>query len=284
MTERTQVDHVDDSVNHYGGPVSDPTDFVRVLDLEQIDPTLFRSTYLVPEDEYALYGGQVAAQALYAAGLTVGDDRRPHSLHCYFLRPGDARKPVVFQVDVDRDGRGFSARRVAAKQDGKVILSMSVSFHVGGQGPEIQDSEPPSTQRAVDSEPYVGRWSKVLDVRDPGQPHATTSWNSRLWARMLAPLPSDPLVQAAALTYVSDLTSGLLSSSDGSLVAGPSLDHSLWIHHPADLNDWVLIDSHPQVASNGRGTYDGAIYAPDGRLLASLVQEALYIPAPPSSS
>jgi acyl-CoA thioesterase-2 len=256
------------------------TPFERVIDLERIDSLSFESTYLIDEGNgFALFGGQVAAQGLHAAGLTVADDRQPHSLHCYFLRRGDSTKPVVFGVDVDRDGRGFSARRVTARQDGKVILSMSVSFHVGATGPESQHHDFPDTTPIEESRPSRMRLGSVVEVRTPQQALADATWPSRLWMRMRSPLPEDALVRACALTFLSDYASGVLSSPDGTLRAGPSLDHALWLHHLTGSSDWMLIDTFPQAAMQGRATYGGTIHGTDGVLRASFVQEVLYIPS-----
>jgi len=250
-----------------------------VLDLEEIDRDLYRSR-LVFADPYPLYGGQVAAQALFAAGRTVPDGRLPHSLHGYFLRSGDAARPAVFRVDRDRDGGSFSARRVVALQGGEVIFNMSVSFAAQGEGPDLAVESPP------DAEPPEGLPSHQLprlfsfEGRRPSQPYPDAHWPTRFWARSTAPLPDDPLVHACALTYLSDIGTGLSALPADEASPGPSLDHALWFHRPARLDEWVLMDNVPRTVAGGRGWYTGTVHTADGVLAASFVQETLFRPGP----
>src|SRR5688572_30648485 len=146
-----------------------------VLRLEEVDKNLYRST-LVFADPFPLYGGQVAAQALLAAGGTVSPDRLPHSLHGYFLRSGDAAHPTIFHVDRDRDGRSFSARRVIAVQGGEVIFNMSVSFQVPQTGPEYAVHEPTGADEPDDSEDLEMPRLFSMEGRRPAQPYPETSW------------------------------------------------------------------------------------------------------------
>ena len=249
----------------------------ELLDLERLDRDLFRAT-VVFEERYPLFGGQVAAQALVAAGRTVDADRTPDSLHGYFLRPGDSSRPVVFAVDRDRDGRSFSARRVVALQDGEVILNLSTSFAVPDPdaddvavlpapavepvGPQTPEQVPP---RLVDVAMHV-----------PDQPYGQVAWPTRTWFRCTADLPADPLTDAAVLTYVSDLFTGAGGLPESSRRLQSSVDHAMWFHRSSPVGEWVLMDLHPRAVSLGRAFYTGELWRPDGTLAASLAQETLY--------
>jgi acyl-CoA thioesterase-2 len=251
-----------------------------VLDLEEIDLDLYRSR-LVFADRLPLYGGQVAAQALLAAGRTVPEDRLPHSLHGYFLRSGDAARPTVFRVERDRDGRSFSARRVVALQGGEVVFSMSTSFAVAGEGPDLRadpapEVEPPDRLRGYD----VPRLFS-MEGRKPAQPFEVPSyWPTRFWARSRVPLPDSLLTHACVLTYLSDIGTGLAAFPQDEASSGPSLDHAVWFHRPVRLDDWVLMDLIPRTVSQGRGWYTGSVMTADGTLAASFTQEALFRPGP----
>ena len=242
-----------------------------VLELERVDRDLFRSTALF-EEPWSLFGGQVAAQALLAAGRTVQAERRPHSLHGYFLRPGDSRRPVVFSVDRDRDGRSFSARRVVARQEGEVILNLSASFHAGDD--QAQDEvalRPPVAAATQVTVPHrlIGFEQRVVDL--PFTVHPT-----RVWMRSTQALPADPLVHAAALTYLSDIYTGhgALQSAVGKHQS--TLDHTVWFHRPARADEWVLMDLQARSVGQGRGLYTGELWTEAGVLVASLAQETLY--------
>ena len=243
-----------------------------VLSLERVDADEFRSTVLFEESD-ALYGGQVAAQALLAAGATVAPGRTPHSLHGYFLRPGDSRRPVELTVERDRDGRSFSARRVVARQQGRVILNLSASFHDA-----VADAPDETTLPA----PVVGALGELsaphrligFEQRLADQPHH--SWPTQVWLRCTETLPEDPLVHAAVLTYLSDMYTGhgSLASSKDRLQS--TVDHALWLHRPVRADRWVLMDLQSRAVSQGRGLYTGSLWSEDGVLVASLAQESLY--------
>ena len=252
--------------------VESPT-ILDVLDLEPIDADLFRAG-LTHSEPYTLYGGQVAAQALRAAGMTVDADRVPHSLHGYFLRKGDPGRPTVFQVARDRDGRSYSARRVVALQGGKVIFNMSASFSVEEEGPDVGVQTPPEVPAAdlLPSHTFPRLFS--VEGRLPPQPHAS-SWPTRVWARSGVTLPDTPLMHACALTYLSDISSGLGPLKTATAAPRSSLDHALWFHRPVRLDDWVLMDLVPHTAARGRGFYSGTFWQA-GRLVASSTQEALF--------
>lgn len=249
--------------------------FLEMMELERIDKNIYRAGYVF-EEPYALYGGQVAAQSLRAAGLTVDPDRLPHSLHGYFLRPGDASKPTIFQVFRDRDGRSFSARRVVALQDGEVIFNASMSFTTGGQGPDInppgvtEKGEVPKGEEMVPPRMFSFVGAATEQIYD------VTDYPQRFWAKCTEDLGEDRLLHLSALTYLSDISSGTGVYNDETYRSGSSLDHSLWFHRPLNLNDWVLVDLHPRSVSHGRGVYMGEILAEDGTLGATVAQEALF--------
>ena len=253
------------------------TDLTGVLDLERLDRDLFRGRHDIDaRNRFSLFGGQVAAQALMAAGRTVESGRNPHSLHGYFLRRGRPDRAVLLQVDRDRDGRSFSARHVAAVQDGEVIFSMLASFHVDEEGAAF-DGVPKELAPVPDDAPQ--RWSRLLDVREvtPTQLDAgDRTFTDCLWIRAAQPLPDDRLSQAAALTYISDLGSGFGQLRVPGLPAGgPSIDHAVWFHTPTRADAWLQLRMWPMKAGGGRGVYTGALRNAGGELAATLAQEML---------
>ena len=252
----------------------EPTLF-DVLDLEELDRDLYRSNLVYP-DRYALYGGQVAAQALLAAGRTVTADRAVHSLHCYFLRRGDASRPTVFRVDRDRDGRSFSARRVVAQQNGKVLFTMSCSFAVSQEGPDhlVEPAPEAGSPEHLPADVLPRMFS--MESRIPEQPCEAPEWPVRFWARATTALPDDPLTHACVLTYLSDIHTGMAALPGARARTNTSLDHAVWFHREARLDDWVLMDLVPRTAAHGRGWYTGTVHDRSGRLLASLTQEVLW--------
>ncbi len=250
-----------------------------VLDLEEVDRNLYRSL-LVVADPVPLYGGQVAAQALLAAGRTVDPGRLPHSLHGYFLRSGDAARPTIFRVDRDRDGRTFSARRVVALQGGEVIFNMSASFAAPGAGPDLQVDPAPEIEPPDGLPGYGIPRLFSMEGRRPAQRYPDTRYPTRFWARATVPLPDDDLVHACVLAYLSDIGTGLAALPEDEASPGPSLDHALWVHRPVRMDDWVLSDMVPRTVAGGRGWYTGTIRGADGVLAASFVQETLFRPGP----
>jgi acyl-CoA thioesterase-2 len=253
-------------------------DLARVLDIERLDRDLFRGIHATnAELRASLYGGQIAAQALKAAGLTVGPDRHPHSLHGYFLRRGRPDRAVLLYVDRDRDGHSFSARHVSAVQEGEVIFSMLASFHVDEASPEY-DAVP---DELAPLDEMVQGSNFLLDIRAP-QPLITDgrpTFPNALWLRSAHALPDDRLSQAAALTYISDLGSGFGQVKvDGLPIGGPSIDHAVWFHAPIRADDWVHMRVWPVKAGGSRGVYEGAIRDRNGRLGATLAQEMLLRP------
>jgi acyl-CoA thioesterase-2 len=249
-----------------------------------------------------VFGGQVAGQALVAASRTVDASRQVHSLHAYFLRPGDPRLPIVYDVERTRDGRTFSTRRVVARQHGDdtpPIFYMSASYQVPEDGLDHQDPMPDvaSPEDCPELGDVLARLTKrpreewdrewaALDVRyagdnrsgDLGEEHRA---QSRVWLRAAGPVGDDPAVHAAVLAYASDLT--LLSASvlpHGTWIGDPrlqpaSLDHAMWFHRPLRADEWLLYDQVSPSASGGRGFATGHLFTTDGRLVATAVQEGL---------
>jgi acyl-CoA thioesterase II len=253
-------------------------DLAALLDLESLDRDLFRGVNeRGARQRPSLYGGQVAAQALRAAGATVPEDRMPHSLHGYFLRPGRTDRPVLFHVDRDRDGGSFSARHVRAVQDGEVIFSMLASFHEREDAPTFDGV---ATQAGVPPEGLPARPSPLLtEVREitPTRiANGQVRHSDRLWVRALDDLGNDPLVHACALTYISDLGSGFGQVEvEGLAAGGPSIDHSVWFHEPIAADEWMLLELWPMKAGSARGLYGGSLRSADGRLGAVVMQEML---------
>jgi acyl-CoA thioesterase-2 len=273
---------------------------VELLDLEPIEENIFRGLSPAEEDgRTRVFGGQVAAQALIAAGRTVQPDRRVHSLHAYFLLPGSPRRPIVYEVDRIRDGRSFTTRRVVAVQQGKAIFNLSASFHRDEPGvdhqalmPAAPDPEtlPTLAERLAPHADRFGaflRLPRPIDVRYVGEP----PWEPRprgerlpsqmVWMRADGRLPDDPLLHVCAVTYASDMTlldSVLLAhglSWDQSRVRGASLDHAMWFHRPFRADDWLLYVQQSPSAAGARGLARGDIYTRAGRLVVSVVQEGL---------
>jgi acyl-CoA thioesterase-2 len=256
--------------------LGDVTDLATLLDIEELDRDLFRGRNGNHGDpRVSLYGGQVAAQALRAAGHTVPEGRLPHSLHGYFLRPGQPDHPVVFSVDRDRDGGSFSARHVRAIQHGEVIFSMLASFKEPKESavfeaPVARDVPPPD-----DVAP--NGWDALVETREVTtrlfHGHPVTDC---LWCRVPGPLPDDPMVHACALTYISDYGGGfVLLDIPGLPLGGPSIDHVVWFHQPVRADDWVLVDLRPERASDSRGMYSGTLRDRSGNLAAVIGQECL---------
>jgi acyl-CoA thioesterase-2 len=279
-----------------GQPVVDR--LVALLDLERIENDIFRG--VSPSDSPArVFGGQVAGQALVAAGRTVPVERSVHSLHAYFIRPGDPRVPIVYDVDRIRDGQSFTTRRVAAIQHGKAIFSLAASFQLPEQGLEHADEMPkvpPPEQlddlaswarRSGDTRTPITQMPRPFDLRYITPPAwagvremARLGARDQLWMRADGKLPDDALLHVCVLAYASDLT--LLWSvaiphghalGDGVIAA--SLDHSMWFHRPFRADDWVLCDCTSPSASGGRGLATGQFFSRDGRLIASAVQEGV---------
>ena len=271
-----------------------------LLNVERLEVDLYRGTGAGGETPNRIFGGQVIAQALAAAYRTV-EGRMCHSLHAYFIRPGDPEKPVIYQVDRARDGGSFTTRRVVAIQNGKQILNLSASFHVRDEGwdhqhpmPDIDAPETYPTPRDshikyVDFVPPHMRAEilrdRPIEVRvasqlDPLTPEKSDDSN-QIWFRMKSAEEADEITQQLILAYASDMY--LLSSAmrphglswHTGQVNGASLDHALWFHAPVRFQNWHLYAMDSPWAGNGRSFNRGSIYAQDGTLIASVAQEGL---------
>ncbi len=252
------------------------------LELERIDRDILRGSGNAWRREgWSLYGGQVAAQALVAAASTVPSGRTPHSLHGYFLRPGDQDRPVIYMVERDRDGRSFSARRVAAVQDGSVIWEMACSFHEPAEGSEYTPPAPIDVAPPESSAAAAGNAHPILDIRVPPSDltKSTEMPVDRAWVRINRRLGDDPLIHASLHVYASDVTTGFerldLSQTPA---AGPSIDHAYWFHHPSRADDWVLYNSVAAKVGGHRGLYTATAHDRAGLLVAFLAQEMLLRP------
>ncbi len=273
---------------------------VELLNLEQIEVNIFRGRSPEGERRSRVFGGQVAGQALVAAGRTVPADRPVHSLHAYFIRPGDPAVPLIYLVEQVRDGHSFTTRRVTAVQHGETIFTLSASFHRAESGVTHSDPMPdvpppdslrttaarmeellgPSVRRFYDSSPIDIRHVGPLPVeaeKDPG----LRSTRSLVWLRADGELPDDPLLHVCMVTYASDLTlldsvmlAHGLSWADGS-TKGASLDHAMWFHHPFRADRWLLYAQDSPAASDARGLARGELFTAEGELMVSVVQEGL---------
>jgi len=276
--------------------MSEALDFlVDLLDLESIEVNLFRGVS-PNEERQRVFGGQVAAQSLMAAGRTV-DTGRPHSLHAYFLRPGDPTVPILYEVDRIRDGRSFTTRRVVAVQHGRAIFHLSASFHADEPGlthqfpmPEVPDPDGLDSL-AVRLEPYrdtLGDWfakPHPIDQRHIGElpfsRNASREPVQRLWIRADGSLPDDPLLHACIATYASDMSlfDTMLAphniSWDDADFMGASLDHCMWFHRPFRADEWLLFDMDSPTAYGARGLARGFLFTREGELAVSMVQEGL---------
>ena len=255
-------------------PTVDLDDLLEVLTLERLDPDCYRAGYVV-DDPRPLYGGQVMAQCLVAACQTVDDGRLPHSLHGYFLRGGSSREPVLLHVARDFDGRSFASRRVIAKQSGSVIFSCTLSFSLPAAGPENEMVQPPAWDLDVMHDFPTGRLQS-MKMRSL-EPYVQGQRLPRQFAaRFAADLGTDPVVQLAALAYLSDTSSGLADIQGPDVGYLSSIDHAVWLHSVPDLRDWHLVQLDPRHTGAGRGMFTGGIFDGAGHLVASTAQESLF--------
>ncbi|QLF68785.1 acyl-CoA thioesterase II [Peteryoungia desertarenae] len=275
-------------------------DLLDRLDLEKLEENMFRGSS--PQAGWQrVFGGLVIAQALMAAQRCVERDRHVHSLHAYFMRPGDPSVPIVYQVERIRDGASFTTRRVVAIQHGKAIFSMSASFQIEEEGYEHQivmpAVAPPETligekefratflAKAPESvKKYWGR-ERPIEFKPLSLAHYISDEKlkpeAQIWVRAAGIVPNDRHYQAAVLAYLSDMT--LLDTSlyaHGKSVFSPdiqaaSLDHAMWFHRPSAMDDWMLYSQDSPSASGARGMTRGSIFGRDGTLIASVAQEGL---------
>ena len=271
-------------------------ELVTLMDLEPIEVNIFRGVS-PDEDRQRVFGGQVAGQALVAAARTVEPGRSIHSLHSYFLRPGDPTVPILYEVDRIRDGRSFTTRRVVAIQHGRAIFNLQSSFQVHEAGLEHQDPMPEATppEELPDFKERMAPYAAVMgdvyerprpiDMRhvdwSPPDRKAQLPPHQRVWLRADGRLPDDPVLHACVLTYASDMTlldTALLPHS-GSWqhpnLFMASLDHTMWFHRPFRADDWLLHSQDTPSASASRGLGRGRIFTKEGQLVVTVVQEGL---------
>lgn len=274
---------------------------LNILDLEPLEENLFRGQS--PDVGWQrVFGGQVIGQALVAAQRTVTEERKVHSLHGYFMRPGDPKVPIIYEVDRIRDGRSFTTRRVVAIQHGHAIFSMSSSFQIHEEGglehyipmpdipnPEDLPSEKELAEQYIDHAPENVRkyWQRErpIEIRPTDLTHYVSSKKlepkQQIWFRATGDLPANEAIQQAILAYASDMT--LLDTSlfaHGRAVFDPelqvaSLDHAMWFHRPINMQDWHLYTQDSPNSSGSRGFTRGSIYTREGVLVASVAQEGL---------
>ncbi len=268
---------------------------VHLLDLEPIEVNVYRGTH-PKEERQRTFGGQVAAQALMAAGRTV-DRGRAHSLHSYFLRPGDPTTPILYEVDRIRDGKSFTTRRVVAIQHGRAIYNMQASFHTDEVSITHQIPMPvvpgpetlvPLAERVKSEFGEIDEWflrQHPIDQRFLGElpwsPNRSKEPHQRLWIKADGTLPNDPLLHACVVTYASDMSlvdvilkPHSIDWDDGTFM-GASLDHCMWFHHELRADEWLLYDTESPIAFGGRGLARGFLFSEDGELKVSMVQEGL---------
>ena len=275
-------------------------DLLSILDLEPLEHNLFRG--MSPQVGWQrVFGGQVIGQALVAASRTVPQERSVHSLHGYFLRPGDPAVPIIYEVDRIRDGGSFTTRRVVAIQHGKPIFSVAASFQTFEEGldhqavmpdvpmPEDLPGEAELKEKflAHAPEPVRRYWERdrPIELRPVDMTHyfsrSKLTPSQNVWVRASAALPDDPRIHSCVLAYASDMT--LLDTSlfaHGTSVFDPklqvaSIDHAMWFHRPFRTDEWLLYAEDSPSASGGRGFTRGSLFSRDGQLVASVAQEGL---------
>ena len=273
-------------------------DLVALLDLETIEVNIFRGR-TPNENRLRVFGGQVAGQAVVAAARTLdGASRQVHSLHAYFLRPGDPTAPILYEVDRIRDGRSFTTRRVVAIQHGQAIFNLQASFQENEPGP---DNQPPMPENLPDPEslpdfktrmePYkklIGELydrPRPIDLRyitgDPITRSGQSGHRQQVWFRADGQLPFDPVLHACVVTYASDMT--LLDTAvlplglnwNDQSVQLASLDHAMWFHQSFRADEWLLYDQYSISTSNSRALARGSIFNQQGQLVVTVVQEGL---------
>ena len=276
--------------------------FLDTLRLAQIDQDAFEGRS--PDFGWVrVFGGQMLAQALVAGQRTVAQDRFVHSLHAYFHSPGEIASPIRYDVTRIRDGRSFAARRISATQNGKAVLTMEASFHVDEGGPDHQNVTPapniPPPDRLPDPLRFLDRqaqkpspatrdlWERPtpFDIRPVVLDHyvsrAPRMPVQQVWMRPKTPLPFDRVQNSAVLAYMSDMSLlGVTTFAHGGALTDPgvqsgSLSHAMWFHRPCSLDDWLLYAQDSPTSQNALGLARGSIYAPDGALVATVVQEGL---------
>jgi acyl-CoA thioesterase-2 len=279
---------------------STPDDLLELINLEPLEVNIYRG-HNRDIGSGRVFGGQVLAQALVAARRTIEEDRDAHSLHGYFILPGDLDAPIVYFVDRLRDGRSFTTRRVTAIQHGRAIFNLSASFQVREEGLEHQAAMPdvPPPEELVSELELIRRQAdripesvravltqdrpidfRIVAPRDPISPEPGDPVR-HVWFRVIGQMPDDVLCQQAALAYASDY--GMLATvlqPHGMSVRSPglqvaSLDHALWFHRPFRADQWLLYALESPAAAASRGFALGRVFTRDGNLVASVAQEGL---------
>ena len=273
------------------------TDLIGLLTVEEIDTGIFRGA-AVSQQPGRVYGGQVVAQALAAAARDIAPDRQAHSLHAYFLRAGDAGRPIVYRVLPDFDGNSFSNRRVVAMQGGKPILNLAASFHRPEEGlaHAVPMPDVPAPEQCPDFKTALAAAGQKLpgfllerlaafDIRPcpPAPPSGPLDDlpQRNQWFRLAAPMGDDAVMQRVVLAYASDfalISTALMPHGMGFFspgVSGASLDHTIWFHQTPPIDDWLLYSMDSPWSGHARGFARGAIYSRDGTLVASVAQEGL---------
>ena len=273
-------------------------EFLALFDLEEIGEDAYEGVNPQRGPWTRVFGGQVIAQAIRAAQLTVSAERAIHSAHAYFIRPGKVGEPIYFHVDRPRDGRSFTTRYVAAMQGSEVIFDMIASFHVAEPGAEFQvprATDVPSPDDAPEPEmppEFRGRMRSMMpfDMRELGaQPESAGAYRStrRVWFRTNGPLPDDPALHACILAFASDMgtVSAARAPAEGedtwttfTRFMSASLDHAIWFHRSIRADDWVLMNLRAISNHGARGLAMGTMHTEDGVLGVSIAQEALIRP------
>ncbi|MDO9443048.1 MAG: acyl-CoA thioesterase II [Beijerinckiaceae bacterium] len=285
-------------------------DLLSILDLEQIEQNIFRGRS--PQIGWQrVFGGLVISQALVAASRTV-EGRSPHSLHCYFLLPGDPSVPIVYEVERVRDGRSFTTRRCVAVQHGRTIFVLSASFQIEEDGlehslamPEVPPPDslpgveelkralgaqiPDGVRRYLDRERPIEFRPVDASRYSPNAARAARRPSQQIWMRASGRLPDDPAIHRAVLAYLSDMTlldTALVSHGksvfDGTMQVA-SLDHAIWFHRSFRADEWMLYDQESPNANGARGLTRGSLFSHEGHLIASVMQEGLMRPRAPRS-
>jgi len=267
--------------------VAEPSDrLLRLLDLKEVGTDRYEA--VTPSDGPGrLFGGQVAAQSLRAATLTVDSSRPPHSFHAYFVRPGRPGSPLVLDVIRIRDGKSFTTRAVTATQAGEAIFFLAASFHGAEAGddwhlPQAMPAALPEADEAPES-PFT-RFESMMpfDIRPASGRSPMGFALHPFWVRVRDELPDDPALHACCIAFMSDMgvvASARAPTSSAVPFSGASLDHAVWFHRPARADDWLLFDVEPVSNYGARGLARGTMHTRDGLLLATITQEALLRPA-----
>jgi acyl-CoA thioesterase-2 len=266
--------------------------FSEVLDVvtpKRVGDYWFIGDSLKPQ--FRLFGGQVVAQCLLAAYETVEEHLTAHSMHCYFLRAGDANVPIELEVDPIRNGRSFCTRRVVARQKGEAIFNTSISYHVHEEGMSHSLSMPdvisPQEAAALNAERDTNMPRTLLDLFGTERERITERLPqaqdpvSQSWFRVIGPFEGNVRTQQAALAMISDFSlystafSAFPYERPEKVFIGASLDHAIWFHEVPRMQDWVLYDTDSPWSGGGRGYNRGSLWSQDGKLIASTAQEGL---------